>query len=411
MSAEDSLPGPRHKHRAHRNHHAHRYRHTGIVAGAVTLVVILAAAWWVIGRQGAPSPAAATSVSATVRYRACPVASCAAYPVPSQVRGLTIAALQNFLLPTKGVQAQIGATHSWNVNAIRLQIVQDKLVGADGPGYSTGHGYSTWNGYSAGHGYSEYSLGYMKNIQQIVTFALKNHLNVILNAQTELSLGYSANENLPTAATYAFWRLMTRYYGHNPHVVFDLFNEPRYCNWAMWTRSMQSLVDSVRRMGSRNQLWAEGLWWGSTFAGLPHLLSGQGIVYSFHHPGAPWPWQGWVPGYQPGVMGPPLWNAAFGDLAARGVPMVNGEFVNYIGGYYWPHSTQMVSQYMHYLAERHIGMIAWSLQPGIMTSTTKLSSAVSEPQGAGRLVWRYFHHKSLPAGPYRVETVRQRFGR
>ena len=411
MSAEDSLPGPRHKHRAHRNHHAHRYRHTGIVASVVTLVVILAAAWWVIGRQGAPSPAAATSVSATVRYRACPMTSCAAYPVPSQVRGITIAALQNYLLFTPGVQDQIHAAESWNVNAIRLQIVQDKLVGATGPGYANAHGYSAWNGYSAGHGYSAYSVGYMKNIQQIVTYALHRHLNVILNAQTELSLGYSANENLPTAATYAFWRLMTRYYGHNPHVVFDLFNEPRYCNWAMWTRSMQSLVDYVRRQGSANQLWVEGLWWGSTFAGLPHLLSGQGIVYSFHHPGAPWPWQGWVPGYQPGVMGPPLWNAAFGDLAAHGVPMVNGEFVNYIGGYYWPHSTQMVSQYMHYLAERHIGMIAWSLQPGIMTSTTKLWSAVSEPQGAGRLVWRYFHHKSLPAGPYRVETVRQRYGR
>jgi hypothetical protein len=251
----------------------------------------------------------------------------------------------------------------------------------------------------------------MANIRKIVTFALHRHLNVILNAQTEISLGYSANENLPTAATFAFWRRMTRYYGDNPHVVFDLFNEPRFCNWAQWTRSMQPLVDYVRRIGSLNQLWAEGLWWGSTFAGLPHLLSGQGIVYSFHHPGAPWPWQGWVPGYQPGVMGPPLWNAAFGDLAARGVPMVNGEFVNYIGGYYWPHSTQMVSQYMRYLAKHHIGMVAWSLQPGIMTASTKLGSAVSEPQGAGRLVWRYFHHLSLPAGPYRVETVRSRFGR
>jgi hypothetical protein len=227
----------------------------------------------------------------------------------------------------------------------------------------------------------------MANIRKIVTFALHRHLNVILNAQTEISLGYSANENLPTAATFAFWRRMTRYYGDNPHVVFDLFNEPRFCNWAQWTRSMQPLVDYVRRIGSLNQLWAEGLWWGSTFAGLPHLLSGQGIVYSFHHPGAPWPWQGWVPGYQPGVMGPPLWNAAFGDLAARGVPMVNGEFVNYIGGYYWPHSTQMVSQYMRYLAKHHIGMVAWSLQPGIMTASTKLGSAVSEPQGAGRLVW------------------------
>lgn len=388
MATEDSLPGPKHRHQAHRN------PYNGTVAGAVALLVIMAATQWVMGQQGGTSPVAASIVSARVTYLPCPVPPCTDYPVPSQVRGITIAALQNFVYLTRGVKAQIRATHGWNVNAIRLQIVQDRLVGASGHRYLHG-----------------YSLGYMKNIRQIVTFALKRHLNVILNAQTEISLGFSANENLPTAATYAFWRAMTRYYGDNPRVVFDLFNEPRYCNWAMWTRSMQSLVDFVRRIGSLNQLWAEGLWWGSTFAGMPHLLSGQGIVYSFHHPGAPWPWQGWVPGYQPGVMGPPLWNAAFGDLAARGVPMVNGEFVNYIGGYYWPHSTQMVSQYMHYLAVRHVGMIAWSLQPGIMTANNKPWSAVSEPQGAGRLVWRYFHHKSLPAGPYLVETVRQRFGR
>lgn len=384
MATEDSLPDPRHRHRAPRN------RHTGIVATAVTLLVILAAVWWVIGRQGAPTPVAASGLPAAVAYRACPERSCAGYPVPSQVRGITIAALQNFLFDTPAVKKQITAALAWNVNAIRLQIVQDKLVGAAG---------------------NKYASGYMTNIRGIVTFALHRHLNVILNAQTEISMGYSANENLPTAATSAFWRHMISYYGDNPHVVFDLFNEPRYCNWAMWTRSMQPLVDYVRHHGSRNQLWAEGLWWGSTFAGLPHLLSGQGIVYSFHHPGAPWPWQGWVPGYQPGVMGPPLWNVAFGDLAAHGVPMVNGEFVNYIGGYYWPHSTQMVSQFMHYLAGHHIGMVAWSLQPGIMTANTDLGSAVQEPQGAGRLVWRYFHHLTLPAGPYRVETVRPRFGR
>jgi len=378
------LPGPKHRHRGHRN------RHTDIVATAVTLLVILAAARWVIGWQGAPSPAAASRVSAAVAYRPCPVPPCTDYPVPSQVRGITIAALQNYLFFTKSVQDQIQAARGWNVNAIRLQIVQDKLVGASG---------------------RRYAAGYMTNIRRVVDFALHRHLNVILNAQTEISLGYSANENLPTAATFAFWRHMIHYYGDNPHVVFDLFNEPRFCNWAMWTRSMQSLVDYVRRMGSLNQLWVEGLWWGSTFAGLPHLLSGQGIVYSFHHPGAPWPWQGWVPGYQPGVTGPPLWNAAFGDLAAHRVPMVNGEFVNYIGGYYWPHSTQMVSQYMHYLAGHHVGMVAWSLQPGIMTATNHLGSAVQEPQGAGRLVWRYFHHLPLPPGPYRVETVPQRFRR
>ena len=84
-------------------------------------------------------------------YRPCPVTSCAAYPVPSQVRGITIAALQNYLQPTRGVRDQIGAAHHWNVNAIRLQIVQDKLVGASG---------------------QKYSAGYMRSIQQIVTYRL-----------------------------------------------------------------------------------------------------------------------------------------------------------------------------------------------------------------------------------------------
>jgi hypothetical protein len=66
---------------------------------------------------------------------------------------------------------------------------------------------------------------------------------------------------------------------------------------------------------------------------------------------------------------------------------------------------------MRYLAARHIGMVAWSLQPGIMTATNALGSAVSEPQGAGRLVWWYFHYLPLPPGGYRVEIVRRRFGR
>src|SRR5690348_4504758 len=60
VATEDSLPRPRHRHRAHRGH---RNRHAAIVAAAVTLLVIPAAAWWVIGWLDAPSPVAATSVS------------------------------------------------------------------------------------------------------------------------------------------------------------------------------------------------------------------------------------------------------------------------------------------------------------------------------------------------------------
>lgn len=364
-----------------------RGRGGGYTFLAVAALTVAAIGPWVTHwsrAQPAEHPAA------EVAYHICPAASCPGYPVPAQVRGITIAALENYLLFTKAVQAQIQAAQGWHINAVRLQIVQDKLVGKGG---------------------RRYSQGYMRDIRHIVRYALHHHLDVILNAQTEISMGFPGNENLPTAATYAFWRHMAHYYAHNHHVVFDLFNEPRFCNWRQWLRSMQSLVDYVRQVGSVNQLWVEGLWWGSTFAGLPHPLRGQGLVYSYHHPGSPWPWQGWVPGAKPGITGPPLWNRAFGNLARDGLPMVDGEFVNFMGGYYWPHSTQMVSQYLRYLAVRHIGMVAWSLQPGIMTATTRLGSAVSEPQGAGRLIWRYFHHLPLPAGGYRVEIVPPHFAR
>jgi hypothetical protein len=133
------------------------------------------------------------------------------------------------------------------------------------------------------------------------------------------------------------------------------------------------------------------------------LLQGQGIVYSFHHPGSPWPWQTPV--------GPPTWYQAFGYLSREHIPVVDGEFVNFMGGYYWPRSTQMVSEYLRYLASNHIGMVAWSLQAGIMTATNQLTTAVSEPQGAGRLIWRYFHGKPIPEVPNRTEKVSFRFDR
>jgi hypothetical protein len=313
--------------------------------------------------------------------RICPVRSCAGYPQPAQVKGLTLATLTGYVLFTKSAQAQIRAAGSWGANAVRFQIVQDKLVGQTG---------------------QKRSPGYMADVRRLVAFALQRHMTVILNAQTETSLGYTANENLPTRATWAFWRELAHYYGHNPRVVFDLFNEPRFCSWQQWYAAFQPLVSYLRRLGDRNQLWVEGRWWGSTLAGVP-LLHGQGIVYSFHHPGSPWPWQTRV--------GPPTWYQAFGYLSRAHLPVVDGEFVNFIGGYYWPRSTQMVSEYLRYLSGHHIGVVAWSLQAGIMTATNNLTTAVSEPQGAGRLIWRYFHGRPIPLVPIRTEHVPFRFKR
>ena len=342
----------------------------------ITVAVVLAAtaaALVLLVAQSPPPPGPAPGFA----YRDCPVSNCSAYPDPATVRGLTIATLQNWILYTRAAEAQVRAAAAWDVNTVRLQIVQDKMTGAAGESFSP---------------------RYMDAVRTIVHYALAHHLFVVLNAQTEISLGFARNEPMPTAATYAFWRHMAALYGRNPRVVFDLFNEPRYCNWPQWHAAFQPLVSYVRAHGSRNQLWVEGINWGSTLAGVP-LLRGQGIVYEFHHPGSPWP-------CTPSACGAPqrlpvtvaTWDQAFGDLASEGVPVVGGEFVNFMGGYYWPRSTQMVTRYFTYLRFHHIGVVAWSLQPGIMTATDSETTAVSEPQGAGRLFWRYFHD-ALPFTP------------
>lgn len=360
----------------HRKDHPTAW-HTILASTAMAVTLALIAVYLIV--QPDASNVRAAPVGPPDRI--CPISSCAAYPQPAQVKGITLASLTSYVLFTKAAEEQIRAATAWGANAIRLQIVQDKMVGRAG---------------------GRLSPRYMADVRSLVSYALSRHMTVILNAQTEISMGFATNENLPTRATYSFWRYMTRYYGKNPHVVFDLFNEPRFCNWQQWYAAFQPLVTFLRRIGSQNQFWVEGLWWAATLSGVP-LLHGQGIVYSYHHPGSPWPWQAPV--------GPSTWDQAFGYLTREHIPVVDGEFVNFMGGYYWPRSTQMVSEYLHYLSAHHIGMVAWSLQAGIMTATNKITTAVSEPQGAGRLIWRYFHGRPIPTGPVRTEKVSFRFGR
>ena len=293
-------------------------------------------------------------------------------------RGITLDGLQDWLPPQAAYERNVALPHDriafmeeqihaarfdWNANVVRFQIIQDKLVGANG---------------------QVFSPAYMQDIRTVTDYALSLGLQVVLNAQTEVSAGFMRNEPLPTQATKSFWQHIMAYYKNNPRVIFDLFNEPRQCTWAHWHAAMQGLLDYVRHAGARNTVWVEGRWWGSTLAGVP-LLHGTGIVYSFHHPGSPWPGQAPVT--------PKTWDRAFGNLASRGIPVVDGEFVNYSGGYHWKHPAVTVRKYLRYLTAHHIGMTAWTLGlPGVLNSTGDLSSTTMEPHGCGQLLKSWFLH-------------------
>ena len=289
--------------------------------------------------------------------------------------GITLSGLQSYLFGPGDVTTMEhqmrAAKYDWHANTVRLQVIQDKLVGA------------------GGHTFRPAYMGY---VRRLVTFGLHLRLTVVLNDQTEVSTGYALSERLPTYATTVFWQRMTRIWKNNPHVAFDLFNEPRKCSWAQWQAAMQPLITQVRDAGARNQLWVDGIDWGSTLAGVPLLHDPlHDLVYTIHHPGSK------ASGTQPAPTTAQL-DAVFGDLADQHIRVVDAEFANYTGSYDWLTPGPSVRRYLAYLAAHHVGMLAWSLVPGALNATPDYASVSREPQGDGALIRAWFTAQSRIRG-------------
>jgi hypothetical protein len=300
---------------------------------------------------------------------------------------------------------KITATASdWCANTVRLQVAQSNLVGA------------------YGHTYVQ---AYMNAIKGEVSLAERLGLAVVVNDQTE-TVGH---EPEPNDATVAFWAHLARAYGHDPQVVFDLFNEPRLLArgpdqvWAIWQhggtfagryyRGMQQLVEEVRGERAKNLLWIEGPYWARTLARVrAYPIHGTGIVYAFHHPPPP--------------QTPASWGKDFGYLVfAKHAPVVDGEWTNYtpLRGQYippakdtsawatfecWRDARTAVPAYLAYLQKLGIGMTIWQLSYGTMVGSLS-PSGLGDPtviganwncgvagldEGVGDLVMNWYLHQN-----------------
>jgi hypothetical protein len=307
--------------------------------------------------------------------------------------------------------AKIEATaQSWCANTVRLQLNQDNLVSPDGTGLDR---------------------SYLTAIETEVTAAEQHHLVVVLNDNTEFGPpAVSRAQKGPTPATEVFWKDLAAVYGHDPQVIFDLFNEPRAYSpgmppaqmWQLWHDGgvfrgvsypfgMAQLAQYVRStLGAQNLFWIEGPDLSSSFAGMVSqgaLLKVSGVVYSVHHPA--------------GLHDAASWEAGFGYLATTGAaPVVNGEWTNYEPApgtgspaphsYCWQDAPVTVPAYLKYLAARGIGLNVYQLQPGYMIQSYRDMSVPStinpatwscqpsrEPQpgqGAGSLVLAWFRQQN-----------------
>ena len=323
--------------------------------------------------------------------------------------GMTVSGLQegNWTGLVGQDLAKIVATaDDWCANTVRIQVNQDLLLGPDG---------------------TSFDPQYLAAIESEVSLAENYNLVVVLNDETNFSpMAVRHYQADPTPETLLFWKEMTKLYGDDPQMIFDLYNEPRTSVpsmpeatlWRLWLDGgtfkhvhyafgMAHLAAYVRyTAGARNLFWVEGPRYSLSFAGMIRyhaLIHVSGIVYSIHH--------------AQGQHDVADWHAAFGYLVTDGIaPVVNGEFTNYeplpnpdsdlIPGYCWPDAATAVPQYLRYLASLGIGVSAYQLVPGwLIKSDRRLGSPTSidpktwscrpdrEPQpyqSAGAMIMEYF---------------------
>lgn len=365
---------------------------TGLVARRVATAAVVAssvglAAALLSGSQAALASARPTGPTAPAAAPKAPKA-CRSATGPFQVVGTKVIGAHGRAFVPYGItvsglaladyrdvipldHAKIRATADfWCANTVRIQVNQDGLVGNNG---------------------NTVSSRLLNAVEAEVKLAEQNHLVVVLNAQTE-----DVGDQPSTKVTAAFWQLLSRVYGRDPQIIFDLFNQPRIellakCglphDWALWLRGghyqgkyylgMQELVNDVRADGAKNLLWVEGPCYANSLAGLgKYLIKGRNIVYAFQHPH--------------GLHDAAQWYADFGWLLFRGIaPVVNAEWSNYAANKSecWPDAPRAVPAYLHYLQRRGIGMTAFGLKEGLLIRTTNLDDP-THIYTKGKAKWR-----------------------
>jgi hypothetical protein len=259
------------------------------------------------------------------------------------------------------VIAQIKAAHQyWHANTVRLQV-------------------SEANVFNNGVVKDGLNTSVLKLLCDQVQLVRSEGEEVVISDNTEWP---DWTQNLPTARTVAFWKVIGSIFNNQPGISFDLYNEPRIYApkttaahhgivptsspnwiWSAWLHGgdydgqhyigEQALIDDVRASHAENVIWVEGPYFDNTLnlAG-QYPVHGTNLVWSIHHPT---------------MISRSHWDEEFGYLTRR-YPVVDGEWGQYSASRpeCRPTSYALVPSYLAYLREHHIGVLGWSLQPGAM---------------------------------------------
>ena len=86
-------------------------------------------------------------------------------------------------------------------------------------------------------GYLTHPESALEKVEAVVEAAIQNDLYVIIDWHSH---------NIKTEEAVAFFSAMAKKYGHHPHVIYEIFNEPDYQTWADVKAYSIAVIDAIR---------------------------------------------------------------------------------------------------------------------------------------------------------------------
>jgi len=241
-------------------------------------------------------------------------------------RGVARPSLEWSALGDNLTQGDYDTMKAWGANVVRLSLNQDFWITDPSNQHAVG--------------------AYRDNVDQQVQWAEADGIDVILDLHW--SDGGSFNNSpgqwcMADQNSLTFWTQVATKYKGDPHVLFELYNEPYVTDWNLWLNGgtttctshqtnasfsatfpvagMQQLYNAVRATGARNLVIAGGINYAFDLSGVgqgSRLKDANGnpaanVMYNTH------------PYNQGGKTTPAQWYTAFGYLTATD-PVIATEF-------------------------------------------------------------------------------------
>lgn len=250
--------------------------------------------------------------------------------------------------------AQIqAASKYWHVNTIRLQVSEDIIEDNPTQGY-------------------DYNLPAMQRLGAEVSEIEKQGDIPVINDCTI----FTSHNLVPSSTTLAFWKSVMEYFdsintnNQYSNVIFDIFNEPN-SNGSAWQQQMQGIVNEIRGQENNslrdNLIMIEG---PSPIASSLSIIdqypiTGTNIAYSTHYK----------------KLNPSTWDDSLGLNLDAQVPIIEGEWSQFASAKRPQEcvndAPNRIPDFFSDLKNNHIGLIFWSLEPGVGTATS-LSQEASD---------------------------------